>query len=423
MLENAYVSVESEGGGNAKIRAVGRWADFSGIRSTVLDGQHSVIMPVPINAHTHLEFSDLSSPIPAPNNFADWIQAVITHRIHRAAEFESDQQRRQAKSEICHQGLAECNATQVAAIGEIVTFPAVDFDDDRATRSREHVPTTPSPTSPSPTTPSPSPHLVQFFEVLGLDTERANTALHWAELSAITRQSLISRTTDTARSSIGLSPHAPYSTSSHLYRRCVDLCQQNQWPLATHLAETREELQLLSDRSGPLVALFRGMGIWNPAAIEVNSIPAILRLLVAAPHLLLIHGNYLQVEDWRWLKSNHSNFSIVYCPQTHQHFQHDVHPWPQMLEDGINVALGTDSKASSPSLDIWEDMRLAHKLFPQIDPARVFQMATLGGATALGLQHRIGSIEAGKDACLHFVAGDFTRNEIWEALFSICSNH
>jgi cytosine/adenosine deaminase-related metal-dependent hydrolase len=189
--------------------------------------------------------------------------------------------------------------------------------------------------------------------------------------------------------------------------------------LATHLAESREELQLLRERSGPLVELFRQMGVWQPEQIESRSVRDVLETVVQVPRLLLIHGNYLERADWQWLRAKNPDATVVYCPQTHDFFQHERHPWVEMANDGIRVALGTDSRASSPSLSLWSDLMLVRQKFPEQNPALLWRMATLHGATALGLEQELGSISPRKLA--RFCVADLGATEqqfSWEALLS-----
>ena len=109
--------------------------------------------------------------------------------------------------------------------------------------------------------------------------------------------------------------------------------------------------------------------------------------------------------------------SIVYCPRTHERFGHSPYPLQQMLEAGALVALGTDSRASNPDLDLLAEMRhvAAHHA---ISPATVLEMGTINGAKALGLGEEVGSLEPGKFADLAVVqVGDIVANDPFEALF------
>jgi 5-methylthioadenosine/S-adenosylhomocysteine deaminase len=93
--------------------------------------------------------------------------------------------------------------------------------------------------------------------------------------------------------------------------------------------------------------------------------------------------------------------SVAHCPRSNARLSGGVAPVPEFLRLGIAVGLGTDSLASVPTLDLWDEMRAclaAHR--GRVMPADVLAMATLGGARALGLADRVGSLEVGKRADL-----------------------
>jgi cytosine/adenosine deaminase-related metal-dependent hydrolase len=96
--------------------------------------------------------------------------------------------------------------------------------------------------------------------------------------------------------------------------------------------------------------------------------------------------------------------SLVYCPRTHAYFEHDPYPLAALLAAGVNVAVGTDSRASNPDLDLWEELRYLHRRFGNtVAAADVLRMGTLAGATALGIEQDRGSLAAGKAAWLTIV--------------------
>jgi cytosine/adenosine deaminase-related metal-dependent hydrolase len=91
---------------------------------------------------------------------------------------------------------------------------------------------------------------------------------------------------------------------------------------------------------------------------------------------------------------------VVYCPRTHAYFGHPPHPCRELLAARINVALGTDSLASNPDLDVLTEARYLHRCRPDLAPDTLLSMATLAGARALGWAAEVGSLEAGKSADL-----------------------
>jgi cytosine/adenosine deaminase-related metal-dependent hydrolase len=174
-------------------------------------------------------------------------------------------------------------------------------------------------------------------------------------------------------------------------------------PLAMHLAETEEELELLRLSTGPLVELFQTSGFWRENVVPRNARPIdYLQKLSPLQHALVIHGNYLDEEDLDFLEQ-HRSMTVVYCPRTHAWFGHQPHPWLRMLERGIRVALGTDGRCSNPDLSLWGEVQFLHRKFPEVRPSLLLKLATRNGAAALGLDNEVGSLTAGRRADLAVV--------------------
>ena len=93
-----------------------------------------------------------------------------------------------------------------------------------------------------------------------------------------------------------------------------------------------------------------------------------------------------------------------YCPRTHAYFGHEQHTWRRLLERGINVALGTDSRASNPDLNLWDEVLFLRRQFPDFPAEKLLQMATIHGAAALGRGETAGSLKPGRPADLAVVA-------------------
>jgi cytosine/adenosine deaminase-related metal-dependent hydrolase len=88
--------------------------------------------------------------------------------------------------------------------------------------------------------------------------------------------------------------------------------------------------------------------------------------------------------------------SVVYCPRTHAYFHHAAYPLARMLDRGIHLALGTDSRASSPDLDMLEEMRYVARHHCAVAPDLVLRLGTLSAAKALGWEHEMSSIASGQ---------------------------
>jgi 5-methylthioadenosine/S-adenosylhomocysteine deaminase len=182
-----------------------------------------------------------------------------------------------------------------------------------------------------------------------------------------------------------LAPHAPYTVSPDLYRRLHALAERLDTPLLTHLAETQDEDREVRTRHGR-----------SPVRHLAN-----LGLLDA--RLVAAHCVWVDAEEIDLLAA--SRTGVVHNPRSNLKLASGIAPVPDMLRAGVVVGLGTDGAASNNELDLLAEIQLAALLHKgvRLDPLAVpaiaaLEMATIGGARALGLDHLIGSLEPGKRA-------------------------
>jgi aminodeoxyfutalosine deaminase len=318
------------------------------------------ILPGLVNSHTHLEFSDLREPLGTRGMaLPDWIRLVVQNRRNCPPN---------GRRKAIIGGLSESSNSGVTALGEIASRP---WGEGEYPRFRLEV--------------------TQFVEQIGLlQRDRRDEAKMRCGVLGI-------GSSDVFR--VGISPHAPYSVRPSLLKDCANFSHGRKLPLAHHLAESKEESELLASGRGPFVALLKDLGAWDPDAIPRGSRPLdYLKMLAEAHRALIIHGNYLDDEEIGFVAINHDRMSVIYCPRTHDYFQHDPYPLAKMLAAGINVAIGTDSRASSPDLSPLAEMRFAAKKHPLVSPPILLKMITLNAARALGRDQEIGTIEPGKFA-------------------------
>jgi cytosine/adenosine deaminase-related metal-dependent hydrolase len=211
---------------------------------------------------------------------------------------------------------------------------------------------------------------------------------------------------DTRRHDViaGLSPHAPYSVHPDLLRRLVDLACEFRAPVATHVAETRDELELLEHGTGHLWRMLEDFGVWREDLMPVGARPLdSLRELARLPGGLVVHGNYRADEELDFI-AKRPHLSVVYCPRTHHYFGHAEHPWRSLLERGASLALGTDSRASNPDLSLWNELQFLRTHNPDVSCRTLLELGTIHGARALGLDDETGSLTVGKSADLAVVS-------------------
>ncbi len=181
--------------------------------------------------------------------------------------------------------------------------------------------------------------------------------------------------------------HAPYTCGPETLKRVKELCRTHKILFQTHLSETAGEVDEIVKRYG------------QRPGMHLDSLDVLDELTLCA------HGIWLAEEEI--LAVAKSGASISHCPESAMKLASGIAPVPDLISAGLNVGLGTDGCASNNDLDLFSEMGFAarvHKVFrndPLACPAeQALRMATLAGASALGLKDEIGSIEPGKKADL-----------------------
>jgi 5-methylthioadenosine/S-adenosylhomocysteine deaminase len=185
--------------------------------------------------------------------------------------------------------------------------------------------------------------------------------------------------------SFSLAPHAPYTVSDATWEKIVVFARQLDLPVQTHLAETAQEVSASRSERG------------------ISPLMRLSELGVTGPQFIAVHGVHLSPEDIALLAAHGSH--VVHCPVSNMKLGCGIAPVAALVQGGVNVALGTDGAASNNRVDLFGEMRTAALLAkvatgdPSALPAQqALGAATLSGARALGLEERIGSLVAGKEA-------------------------
>jgi cytosine/adenosine deaminase-related metal-dependent hydrolase len=332
-----------------------------------------MILPGLINAHAHLEFSLLEKPLGEPGQpLPDWIRQVIAYRrtshVDRAAAVAA--------------GMTESQRHGIALVGEIATGdwradwypPQRTTDEDQAARS--------------------AVRLVLFHELIGFRSQAVADRAGEAQMRLAENTGQLP-----ANVTLGLSPHAPYTVNPELLRQLVTLADQHGCPLAMHLAESPEEMELLQYGTGPMQQLLQDAGVWEEGVIPRGTTPSdyLRALSLGRSRVLAVHCNYFSADDMATAAALRDRLSVVYCPRTHAYFGHARYPLAELLAAGVRVVLGTDGRCSNPDLNVLEEVRhvAAHHPLPV---HQVLEMVTLRAAEAFGLAHELGTLETNKAA-------------------------
>jgi cytosine/adenosine deaminase-related metal-dependent hydrolase len=224
---------------------------------------------------------------------------------------------------------------------------------------------------------------VSFLEVFGIG---------WRQEKAIQtlRRAVDEIPADEDGVRLGLQPHAPYSCGVEVYRAAAGLGR----PLATHLAETLEEIRFVERADGPLADLLRRLGVWDDTIVghRQHPIDALAEPLAAAP-FLAAHLNYIEPRHLEMLARR--RLTVAYCPRASAYFGHPhdgrpPHQYRAMLQAGVNVALGTDGLLCLDTPDrisILDEMRFLFRR-DGVEPRMLLRMGTINGAAALGFDER-----------------------------------
>ena len=340
--------------GRGRIEGIGRRRP-SGL---VIDLGDAIILPGLVNAHTHLEFSDLTAPLPAGSNLTDWIEELV--RLRRARLPGAAEETRLATA--LSAGLQESAAAGVTALGEIATaVPAQGY-------------------------PPHGPRVRLYREGLG-----------WKPTA--TFQGLVARDLNHLRHALGgLSPHAPYSVSAGLGGWLVRTAVAGHLPVAMHLAESRAEAEFVATGGGPFQDLLAGLGVWpvSPAP-RLQSAADWISQLARAPRGSVVHGTFLDETALSRLIRHRDRLCLVVCPRTTLRLAGALPALVQWRQAGIRLAVGTDSRASNPDLSILAECRTLVEA-GMMSPAEALRTATRGGAWALLLEHRCGQLAVGRPA-------------------------
>jgi cytosine/adenosine deaminase-related metal-dependent hydrolase len=316
----------------------------------------AVILPGFVNAHSHLEYA-VYAGFGDGLSFAPWI---LIH-IERKARIGLDEMEAIART-----GVAECLRSGITTVGDCsFSGAAVSACAQLGLRA------------------------IVYLEVFGSD--RSQLDGKFLEHRGRVEDDLSERVR------LGISPHAPYSCSPELYEACLELGL----PVATHLNESADELEWLATGAGKWHALAGQL----PPPLGETGIRALARRGLLSPRMVAAHCVKVDAEEIALLAEN--GVAVVHCPRSNAVLGCGVAPLAELRAAGLRVGLGTDSPASAPSFDMFDEMRAAlyaaraRAERPDALSARdVLELATLGSARALGLADEVGSLAPGKHADL-----------------------
>jgi cytosine/adenosine deaminase-related metal-dependent hydrolase len=353
-IEDGAVAVAGQ-----RIQTVGRWADLAAhFSSRTVDLGECVLLPGLINAHCHLDYTDLAGKIPPPRNFTDWIKGIVALK----AAWSLDEFRRSWR-----RGATLLVRTGTTTVADVEAVPELLPDAWHATPLR----------------------VISFRELICLkDSAQAKEQFTAA----------VNHTTALPGSDgrVGLSPHAPYTTSAELLRLAAALARQRGWLLTTHVAESEPELQMFLYRQGPMYDWLKHQRDMSDCGLG-SPVQHLDRCGYLAENLLAVHANYLWRDDA--LVLGRRKVSVAHCPRSHDYFRHLRFPYEVLAAAGVNVCLGTDSLASlrplpnQPlELNMFAELGQFATAVPNAAPVAILRLATVNAAAALGQKGNLGEL-------------------------------
>jgi 5-methylthioadenosine/S-adenosylhomocysteine deaminase len=320
-------------------------------------GEHhpsSVLLPGFVDAHTHLEYASYAG-FGDSLSFGPWIALHVERKQRLDVE---------DMEAIARVGALECLRSGITTVGDCSFMGAA------ATACADV-----------------GLEGVIYLEVFG-DAERID---RFQEL----RDRIADGLPESVR--IGVSPHAPYTVTLDLYRACADLGL----PTATHLAESESETEFLRSGTGDWEA-FSHMLV---PPLGTTGIRALAEQGLLGPHVIAAHCVQADAEEIELLATH--DVAVAHCPRSNAYLGCGIAPLRELREAGIRVCIATDSPASTPSFDMFDELRAAlaaararERRTDALTAAEALELATLGGARALGLDDDRGSLAPGKRADL-----------------------
>ena len=331
----------------------------------VVDLGDVAVMPGLVNAHTHLELSYLRDEVAPASQFVTWVRDVMKARRERP-----DPGGREILDAV-DAALIEAVACGTAIVGDI-SNTLVSFEP--LTRS--------------------SLAAVVFYELIRFNTPdpAGVVARALAELEAL-------HPTEHVRAS--LAAHAPYSVAPLVLRAIRQAVNDSAFaPCSIHLSESVEEVEFIRSGGGPWRDLLEELGSWDPAWVAPGGTP--VQFLDDSGfldgRLLAVHGVQMTTADLDRLVARGT--TLVTCPRSNGPTGAGAPPIEDFYNYGVNVAVGTDSLASAPDLNVFAELATMRALAPTVSAGALLDSATRQGARALGFDADYGTIEPGKSGRL-----------------------
>ncbi len=342
----------------------------------------AVVLPGLVNAHTHLDLSALAGRTPRTAGFGDWL-ASVGAAAAQLQEAEIDQAAMRAIQAVLDSG--------TVLVGDVTgggrSVPAL-----LSSRLAARV----------------------FHELIGFDPRRAEAVFRDATALAAACE----MEEGAAPLRHALAAHAPYSVSSRLLRLIRGHNGAHDAPGSIHLAESQDEEVFFMEGIGSIAGLKEKLGTTQAGWEPPRQAPVVYlqRLGWFEARGLCVHCVHLGARGIELLRR--AGMTACLCVRSNLQLGVGAPPAAAMRAAGLQLALGTDSLASCPTLSLFDELEVVGRTAPEVEPQVWIEAATLGGARGLGFDDLYGSIAPGKRAPIAVSAGGEVLREPYALLMA-----
>ena len=343
-----------------RIIAFGRSQPGDFTAADEIDLGEVAVLPGLVNAHTHLELSWMRGRIPETGDFNEWIRTII--QLKNDAARHGD-----AVAAAIDEAIREARGFGTALVGDVTNTLATSRPLQRHGMAA-----------------------VVFHELLGFRSEDATSLMQEATTRLESEPG-----SDVVRHT--LAPHAPYSVSPALFGLIRAALQRDPFARSSvHLGESAAEIEFLKYGTGPCRAGLEQMGKWDPSWVFPQACPVeyLDRMGFLDDRALVVHGVHFGAADLERLAA--IGATLVTCPRGNMRTGAGVPPIEDFFASGVCVAVGTDSLASVPDLNLFSELEEMRRLAPALPARMLLESATINGARALGFEADFGTIDSGK---------------------------
>jgi cytosine/adenosine deaminase-related metal-dependent hydrolase len=340
------------------------------------------LMPGLVNAHTHLELSYMRDRVPRSSSFVAWVRDVM------AARRQQPDPRAPGIMSAIERAIVEMTACGTIGVGDISNTLATF---EPLTRSELSA--------------------VVFYELIRFKAPDPTAFVGSArrEIDALCASERVRPS---------LAAHAPYSVAPLIFRAIMQELEDTSKPCSVHLSESREEVEFIQSGGGPWRTVLQELGVWDDAwvAPQVSPVQYLDENGFLHERALVVHGVHMTESDLTCLVERGS--TLVACPRSNEYTGAGPPPLERFYNSGVRVAVGTDSLASVPDLNLFAELAAMRRLAPTVPASSLLESATRHGAASLGFEADYGTIEPGKRARLLGIAVPPRTSDVEEYLVS-----